>query len=247
MRLLYGISLSLILIIGALVFSAPATVLERLVSGEQRVRLAECSGTLFRSGTCRIFLRGSSGWRHAGAVSYAWSFEPSLGVHLALDHDGRRAGTLRPSLDGWTATDINLRTAILLPEILPQHSIGSWQLTGWQVISMPTLACDWRGLNCTGRARIEIIDLIIGRIGRDPVGSYVLDLEAHPGGRMSAQLRTLSGPLTLEGRMEKPTGGDMRITGQAKPGPGVSNELRQLLEKVARRKDPDTFSFSLPP
>lgn len=247
MRLAYGISLSLILIIGTLVVSAPATVLERLVSGDQRVRLAACSGTLLRSGSCRIFLRSGSGWRHAGAMSYAWSFEPKLGVRLTLHHDGRRAGILRPSLDGWTATDISLRTAILLPEILPQHSIGSWQLTGWQKISMPTLTCDWRGLICTGRARIEIIDLIIGRIGRDPVGSYVLDLEAHPGGRMSAQLATLAGPLTLEGRMEKPAGGNLRIDGQAKPGPGVSNELRQLLANVARRKDADTFTFSLPP
>lgn len=247
MRLTCGVSLSLILIIGALVFSAPATVLERLVSAEQRVRLAECSGTLVQAGTCRIFLRSSSGWRHAGAVSYAWSFEPGLGVLLAFHHEGRRAGTLRPSLDGWTATDINLRTAILLPEILSQHSIDGWQLSGWQVISMPTLYCDWSSLNCTGRARIEFIDLVIGRTGRDPVGSYVLDLEAHPGGRMSAHLTTLSGPLTLEGRVEKPAGGDMRITGQAQPGPGVSDELRQLLAKLARRKDGDTFAFSLPP
>jgi hypothetical protein len=246
-RLHHGIGLSLIVIIGALVLSAPATLLERLMPAEYPVRLADCSGTLLRSGACQVFLRVNSGWRHAGAVSYAWSVEQDHGLHLTLDHDGRRAGALHPSLDGWRVKDINLRTAILLPDVVPQYSIGAWQLTGWQVIAMPTLACDWRGSNCTGRARIEVIDLVIGRLSRDTVGSYALELEAHPGGRMSAQLTTLSGPLTLEGRMEKPPGGQMRITGQAKPGAGVSDEFRQVLAKIGRRKDPDTFAFSFPP
>lgn len=247
MRIRHGISLSLLLIMGALVLSAPASVLERLLPAEHPVRLADCSGTLLRSGTCRVFLRINSGWRHAGAVSYAWSVGQGLDLHLALQHDGRRSGTLHPSLDGWRAKDLNLRTAILLPDVLPQFSIGAWQPSGWQVIAVPTLACDWRGSECTGRASIEVIDLIIGRLSRDTLGSYALELEAHPGGRMNGQLTTLSGSLKLEARMEKPPGGQMRITGQAKPGAGFSDEFRQLLGKIARRKDPDTFVFSFPP
>lgn len=247
MRLQHGIGLSLILTVGALVLSAPASLLERLISEEHPVRLAECSGTLLKSGTCRVFLRINSAWRHAGAVSYAWSVKQDLGLHLVLQHDGRRSGTLQPSLDGWQAKDVNLRTAILLPDVLPQYSIGAWQPTGWQSIAMPTLACDWRGSNCTGRARIELIDLVIGRLSRDKLGSYVLDLEAHPGGRMSVQLTTLSGPLRLEGWMEKPRGGQMRITAQATVGAGVSDEFRQLLAKTGRRKDANTFAYSFPP
>lgn len=221
-------------------------MLERLVPEELPMRLAACSGRLVGAGSCQAFLRAHSGWLHAGSVSYAWDFGPTLGLHLALNHDGRRAGTLHPGLHGWEARNVDLRTPIMLPDALPNNLISVWQPTGRQVISMPVLACDWRASNCTGRARIEFIDLTIGQPGHDPVGSYLLELDAPGKNRWSGKLSTLSGPLMLDGRVEKSPGMEMRMVGRARPGPGVSDGVRRLLADIARREDSDTFAYSFP-
>jgi hypothetical protein len=234
------------LTIGALMLTAPVAMLERLMPEELPLRFAACSGRLLRSGTCQVFLRGNSGWLSAGAVSYEWGFKPDPGVHLTLQQDGRRAGTLQPSFNGWQAKSIDLRMPMMLPDVLPKNSMTAWQLTARQVISVPALACDWRASNCTGRARIDVIDLVIGQFGRDPVGSYRMDLELVQGGRLIGHLSTLSGPLTLDGLVEKSPASGMQILGRARLGSGVTDDIRELLANIARREDANTFAYSFP-
>jgi hypothetical protein len=142
--------------------------------------------------------------------------------------------------------DIELRTQLMLPGDLPTNSVDAWHLTGRQVISAPVLACNWRASGCTGRLRIEVADLTIGRLGRDAVGSYGLDLEFAQERRMTGRLSTLSGPLTLDGQFEKSPVSGMRASGRAKPGAGVSDDLRRLLTDIARREDANTFVYSFP-
>ncbi len=249
MRTLYGICLALVvtaITVGVLGSTAPATLLERLVPEELPLRFAACSGKLLRSGTCQVFLRGNPGWQHAGVFSYDWGFKPDPGVHLTLQQDGRRAGIFQPSFEGWQAKDIDLRTQLMLPGVLPKNSVDAWQLTGRQVISTPVLACNWRASDCTGRLRIEVADLTIGRLGRDAVGSYGLDLEFAQEGRVTGRLSTLSGPLTLDGQFEKSPASGMRASGRAKLGAGVNDDIRRLLADIARREDANTFVYSFP-
>lgn len=255
MRARYGIFLALALALGTigtlgtlglLMCTAPAALLERLMPEQLPVRFAACTGKLLRSGACQVFLRGDSGWSYAGVVSYRWGFKPDGGLHLVLQQDGRRAGMFRPSFEGWQATDIDIRTPTLLSDALRQNSIAAWQLTGRQVISTPAIACDWRASDCAGRVRVDVIDLVIGQVGRDPVGSYGLDFKFVAGGRLIGRLSTLSGALVLDGQFEKSPAAGMRISGRAKLGAGINDGVRQLLTSIARREDANTFAYAFP-
>jgi hypothetical protein len=246
LRVRHGIAAAVLLLSGALVLTAPAAVLERLLPEDAPVRLAGCSGTLLGSGNCRVLVRSKSGWAHAGVVAYAWSLLPDKGLQLALAHDGRRAGTLQPSPRGWVATDIDVRLPAWAPDVLPRALNIDWQLTGSQVSTTPSLTCGWRGFSCLGRVRIEVRDLVVVQAGRDPIGSYALDLEFAEDGRVGGRLATLSGPLAIDGQGEKPPGAGMRISGRIKLGEGATDERRRFLENVARRESSDTYVYSYP-
>ena len=246
MRLRHGIAAAVLLIAVALIATAPAALLERLLPEAAPVRLAGCSGTLLGSGRCRVLLQAKSGWMHAGVVAYAWSIEPDKGLQLALVHDGRSAGTLQPRPGGWTARDIDLRLPAGAPDVLPRGINIDWQATGSRLATQPSLSCGWRSLGCQGRVHIEIRELTVAQAGRGPVGSYALDLDFSEDGRVGGRLATLAGRVSIEGQIEKPPAAGPRISGRIKLGEGASDELRRLLDNIARRENSDTYLYSYP-
>ncbi len=236
----------MLLIAVALIVTAPAALLERMLPEAAPVRLAGCTGTLLGSGSCRVLLQAKTGWMHAGVVAYAWSVEPETGLQLALVHDGRGAGTLQPRPGGWTAREIDLRLPAWAPDALPRGVNLDWQSTSSQIGTRPSLSCGWRGSGCRGQVRVEVRDLAIAQAGRDPVGSYALDLHFSEDGRVGGRLATLAGPVNIEGQIEKPPAAGARISGRIKLSEGVSEELRRLLENIARRESSDTYLYSYP-
>jgi hypothetical protein len=246
LRLRHGIAAAVLLIAAALIVTAPAALLERLLPEAAPVRLAGCSGTLLGSGSCRVLLQAKPGWMHAGVVAYAWSIEPDKGLQLALVHDGRSAGTLQPRPGGWTARDIDLRLPAWAPDLLPRGLNLDWQSTSSQVATRPSLSCGWRGSSCQGRVRVEVRELTVAQAGRSPVGSYALDLDFSEDGRVGGRLATLAGPVSIEGQIEKPPAAGPRISGRIKLGEGASDELRRLLDNIARRENSDTYLYSYP-
>lgn len=246
MRHRHGIAAAVLLIAAALIVTAPAALLERLLPEAAPVRLAGCSGTLLGSGSCRVLLQANSGWMHAGVVAYAWRVEPDKGLQLALVHDGRSAGTLQPLPGGWTARDIDLRLPAWAPEVLPRGLTLDWQSTSSQVATRPSLSCGWRGSSCQGRVHIEVRELTVAQAGRSPVGSYVLDLDFSEDGRLGGALATLAGPVGIDGKIEKSPAAGPRISGRIKLGEGASDELRRLLDNIARRENSDTYLYSYP-
>lgn len=246
MRLRHGIIAAVLLIAVALIVTAPAALLERLLPEAAPVRLAGCSGTLLGSGSCRVLLQAKPGWMHAGIVAYAWSVEPEKGLQLALFHDGRHAGTLQPRPGGWTARDIDLRLPAWAPDVMPRGIKLDWQATGSRLATQPSLSCGWRGSVCQGRVRVEVRDLTVAQAGRDPVGSYALDLDFGEDGRVGGRLATLAGPVNIEGQIEKPPATGPRVSGRIKLGEGAGEELRRLLDNIARRESSDTFVYSYP-
>lgn len=246
MRPRHGIAAAVLLIAATLIATAPAALLERLLPEAVPVRVAGCSGTLLGSGSCRVLLRAKTGWMHAGVVAYAWSVDPDQGLRIALVHDGRGAGTLQPRPGGWTARDIDIRVPAWTPDVLPFGINLDWQSTSSQVGTRPSLSCGWRGSGCRGRVRIEVRDLTIAQAGRDPVGSYALELDFNEDGRVGGRLSTLAGNLAIDADIEKPAGAALRISGRIKPGEGVSADFRHLLDKLARREDSGSYLFSHP-
>lgn len=246
MRHRHGIAAAVLLIAAALIVTAPAALLERLLPEAAPVRLAGCSGTLLGSGSCRILLQAKPGWMHAGVVAYAWRVEPDKGLQLALVHDGRSAGMLQPRPGGWTARDIDLRLPAWAPDLLPRGLTLDWQSTSSQVATRPSLSCGWRGSSCQGRVHIEVRELTVAQAGRSPVGSYALDLDFSEDGRLGGALATLAGPVGIDGKIEKSTAAGPRISGRIKLGEGASDELRRLLDNIARRENSDTYLYSYP-
>jgi hypothetical protein len=246
LRLRHGIAAAVLLITAALIVTAPAALLERLLPEAAPVRLAGCSGTLLGSGSCRILLQAKPGWMHAGVVAYAWSIEPDKGLQLALVHDGRSAGMLQPRPGGWTARDIDLRLPAWAPDLLPRGLTLDWQSTSSQVATRPSLSCGWRGSSCQGRVRVEVRELTVAQAGRSPVGSYALDLDFSEDGRLGGALATLAGPVGIDGKIEKSPAAGPRISGRIKLGEGASDELRRLLDNIARRENSDTYLYSYP-
>lgn len=246
MRLRHGIAAAAPLIAVALLVTAPATLLERLPPEGAPVRLAGCSGTLLGSGSCRVLLQAKPGWVPAGVVAYAWSVETDEGLQLGLTHDGRSAGRLQPRPGGWTARDIDLRLPAWAPDALPQGIKLDWQPASSQVSTRPSLSCGWRGSGCRGRVRIEVRELTIAQAGRDPVGSYALDLDFSEDGRVGGRLATLAGPLGIDGQFDKPLAAGPRVSGRIKLGEGAGDELRRLLDSIARREDSDTYLYTYP-
>lgn len=246
MRVRHGIAAAVLLIAVALALTAPARVLERLLPEAAPVRLAGCAGTLLGSGSCRVLLQAKPGWMHAGVVAYAWRVNLDKGLLLALAHDGRSAGSLRPFPLGWRATDIDLRLPAWAPDVLPRGINIDWQATGIRLATQPSLSCGWRGSGCLGRVRIEVRDLVVARAGRDPLGSYALDLDLSEDGRVGGRLATLAGPVAIDGQIDKPPAAGARISGRIKVGEGAAEELRRLLENIARRENSDTYLYSYP-
>jgi hypothetical protein len=183
---------------------------------------------------------------HAGVVAYAWRVNLDKGLLLALAHDGRSAGTLQPFPLGWRATDIDLRLPAWAPDVLPRGLNIDWQATGSRLATQPSLSCGWRGSGCLGRVRIEVRDLVVARAGRDPLGSYALDLDLSEDGRVGGRLATLAGPVAIDGHIDKPPAAGARISGRIKVGEGAAEELRRLLENIARRENSDTYLYSYP-
>jgi hypothetical protein len=245
-RLRYGILASIVLIACALALLAPAATLERLMPEGLPVRLASCSGMLLQSGNCRVLVHAKSGWMNAGVVSYTWDFGSERGVRLRLAHDGDSAGSLQPTLRGWTATDIMVRLPVILPDVLPGNTNVDWRLTGRQVVTIPSLACRWGYVVCVGRGRLEITDLTVGLISRDPFGSYALDLEFMQDGHLAGRVATVSGLLRVEGQVEKSPSKELRVFGRIKLGDGATEDFRRILGTIAHAENSDTFAFSFP-
>ena len=246
MRLRVVIGVAFFLTLVMLVLSAPAAILERLGAPSNPVRVAGCTGWLWGAGSCRVFLKSHDGWLPAGVISYVWRVTRDYGVHLALDHDGRAAGTIHPSLDGWESRGLEFRLSNLPTGLLPGYIFDPWQPTGRLAISAPTVLCEWKSWECSGNWRIQIDNLCAGKAG-SLLGNYLIDIEIRPGGHIQGQLTTPSGPLLLEGRFEKSPGQQPKIAGRATLRAEVGDDVRQLFGTIAKPDGANSFIFPRAP
>lgn len=245
-RVALGAGVFLALTCAALVLSAPAAIMERMDTLATSVRVGGCSGRLWWKGSCRMFLRSHDGWASAGLISFSWRVDRDSGLYLALDQDGRTAGTVQPSLNGWSAKIVEFRLPAVPIGALPNAIFEAWKPTARFAIVAPLISCDWGASSCGGQGRIRIENLSAGKAASF-LGNYLMDIEIHPGGLVQGQLSTLSGPLALQGRFEKSRGQAPRIVGNATLGSGVGNDIRRFLEAVAQPDGANKFTFARAP
>jgi general secretion pathway protein N len=226
----------------ALAMLAPATLIDGVASraSDGRVRLAEAQGTLW-SGHAEIALRNGANAVRAGAIS--WRLRGLTAAPAALAFDvtvGARPFVTRVSL-----SRIELNEAALS---LPARALG---------VAIPRLAT----IEPTGELLLRVSRLAITRDGASfdatvewanagsaltkvaPLGAYAMRV-AHTGSTLEATLRTLQGPLQLEGRGGWMAGGQPGFAAVARVT-SRDSELKPLLGLIGVPRGDGTFELAL--
>ncbi len=230
----------------ALTVTAPATLIDARLeqASAGRLRLAEASGTLW-SGTGQIEIRDAN--RSNGvAKSIAWRIRPAyllrgkLQYEITLDRAPRHFPvTISPARVEVADADINLPAAALgvgVPKLAPLGLTGDMLLhiarLGFGRDSIQGSATlQWRG---AGSAFTRI----------SPLGDYELRLQGD-GAAVRASLRTLKGPLQLDGQGSWTSGRNPAFLGNARVPPPQYQQLAPLLRMIAVERGDGRFELLL--
>lgn len=229
-----------------LIATAPASLIDARLeqASAGALRLAEASGTLW-SGTGQIEIRDAN--RRGGvAKSVAWRVRPAyllrgkLLYEVALDHAVQRFPvTISASRIEIADANINLPAAALglgAPKIAP---LG---LTGDMLLHVARLAFA-RG-SVQGNATLQWRGAGSAYTPVSPLGDYELRIEGS-GAAVQASLRTLQGPLQLDGQGSWSSGGNPQFQGSARVPPQHMQQLAPLLRMFAVERGDGRFDLLL--
>jgi len=229
-----------------LIATAPATLIDaRLAQASAGgLRLAEARGTLW-SGTGQIEIRDAN--RSSGiAKSIAWRIRPAyllrgkLLYEVALDHTVQRFPvTISLSRIEVADADINLPAAALG---LGATKLAPLGLTGDMLLHIARLAFGRNSVQ--GNATLQWRDAGSAFTRISPLGDYELRLEGD-GAAVRASLRTLQGPLQLDGQGSWAAGRNPVFRGNARVAPQHQQQLAPLLRMIAVERGEGRFALFL--
>ncbi len=230
-----------------LIAMAPATLLDARLAQEShgRVRLADARGTLW-SGAGRLEVRDGEG-RSAYGSALAWRLSPVSVLRARLVYDvalGRPAARFRlavsPSRVELAGTDIRLPAEVLG---LAVPKLAVLELSGDMRLQVGNLVAGSAYLQ--GDATLQWLDAASGLTAVSPLGQYELRVDgAGASGRL--QLRTLQGPLNLDGTGEWRPGVAPALTATAQIPPQYRDKLSPLLRLIAVERGPGQFDLRFP-
>ena len=224
----------------------PATLVDTLLqrASDGRVRLAEARGTLW-SGAGYLETRDTR--RQTGiARKLAWDCAPGslLRGHLVcaveLAASPRRFGvTLFPTSISVADADLSVPAAMLglgLPKLAP------WGLGGDLLLRITDLA--FRRSGVQGNATLEWRRASSQHTAVSPFGSYEMRFTGTASG-MTATLRTLDGPLNLEGSGAWANGASPAFNARAHVAPPQRQQLEPFLHMIAIERGAGNFEMQL--
>ncbi len=230
----------------ALVATAPATLvdagLQRASHG--RLRLAEAQGTLW-SGSGRIEIRDTGG-RTGVAKSLAWRVVPEslLRGHLVceveLDQSARRFPVMISlSRIELANADISLPATVLglgVPKLAP---LG---LTGDVLIHVASLSIARDAMEGNATLQWRAAGSTLTPVS--PLGDYEVRLDGE-GTTIHAFLRTIEGPLQLDGKGSWTHGDSPAFLAMARVPPQHQQQLAPLLRLIAVERGEGRFELQL--
>lgn len=238
------------LVLGAyalgLAATAPASLIDAGLqqSTEGRVRLADARGTLW-SGTGQIELRDRT-QRTAVAKGIGWRVLPlylmrgQLRVGVVLDQAAKQFPvTISPSQIEMVDADINLPAAALG---LGEPKLAPLGLTGEVLVHVARLAL--RRNTIEGSATLQWLGAGSAFTRVSPLGDYELHFEG-AGATVRASLRTLQGPLQLDGQGSWARGGNPAFRGTARIAPEQRQQLAPLMRMIAVERSEGNFELRL--
>lgn len=240
----YGAGLGVYIL--ALIAMAPATWidvgLQRASDG--RLRLAEARGTLW-SGSGQIEIRDSNGQAGVGK-SLAWRVMPEsllrgqLVCEIGLEQaTARFPVTISLSRIELVNADINLPAAVLglgVPRLAP---LG---LTGDVLIHVASLSIGRGSMEGNAILRWRAAGSTLTPVS--PLGDYEVRFHGE-GMTVRALLRTLSGPLWLDGKASWTHGGSPTFLAMARVLPERKQQLEPLLRLIAVERGEGHFELRL--
>jgi general secretion pathway protein N len=230
----------------ALAALAPATLLdarlERASSG--RLRLAEAQGTVW-SGSGWIEARDAHGGAGV-ARRLAWRVLPEsllrgrLLVQVELEPDAKPFRlALSPSRIDIADAAISLPAAALA---LGVPRLARLRLTGEVRVSIPQLSFEGGRIDGYGTLQWRSAGSALTPVS--PLGAYEVQFKT-VGPAMHAALRTLEGPLELDGRGAWSSGEPPRFFATARLPPQVEEQLAPLFRLFAAERGAGTFELRL--
>ena len=238
-----ALAVSFVLALAAL---APATLLdarlERASGG--RLRLAEAQGSVW-SGTGSIEMRDADG-RSGVSKRLAWRVLPesllrgSLQVEIELEQDGK------PFRLAFSPSRIDIAdAAISLPAAafaLGVPRLAQLRLTGDVRVSIPRLSLERGRIDGYGTLQWRAAGSALTPVS--PLGAYEVQFKT-VGPAMHAALRTLEGPLQLEGKGSWSSGGPPSFSATARLPPQIQEQLAPLFRLFAAERGAGTFELRL--
>ena len=230
----------------ALIATAPATLADAALqrASEGRLRLAEARGTLW-SGSGQIEIRDAEG-RTGIAKNIAWRVLPesllrghlvcNIGLGPATRHFPVTLSLSRIELAN---ADMSLPAAVLglgVPKLAP---LG---LTGDVSIHVANLSVARDGM--VGKATLQWRTAGSALSPLSPLGDYEIRLDGE-GTTVRAFLRTLEGPLQLDGNGSWSRGNRPAFLGMARVPPQHQQQLAPLLRLIAVERGAGNFELQL--
>jgi len=230
----------------ALVVTAPASLIDSGLqqASEGRLRLTDTRGTPW-SGTGQLEMRDRM-QRTAVARSIAWRVLPlyflrgQLRSEVALDQAAKQIPvTISMSRIEVADADINLPAAalsVIEPKLAP---LG---LTGDVLLHVARLALRRNAIEGNATLQWRGAGSAFTRVS--PLGDYELRFDGE-GTTVRASLRTLQGPLQLDGKGSWTSGGSPVFMGTARVPPQQRQQLDPLLRMIAVERGEGNFELQL--
>jgi general secretion pathway protein N len=229
-----------------LIATAPASLIDAGLeqASEGRLRLAEAHGTLW-SGTGQIEMRDRM-HRSGVARSIAWRVLPlyflrgQLRGEVVLDQAAKQFPvTISLSQIEVADADVNLPAAALG---LAVPKLGPLGLTGDVLLHVARLSLGRNAIQGNAILQWRGAGSAFTRVS--PLGDYELRFEGE-GAAVRASLRTLQGPLQLDGQGSWASGGNPAFLGTARIPPEHLQQLAPLMRLIAVERSQGNFELQL--
>jgi len=229
-----------------LVAMAPASLVDSGLqqATEGRLRLTDTRGTLW-SGTGQLEMRDRM-QRTAVARTIAWRVLPTyflrgqLRVEVVLDQAAKQFPvTISLSQIEVADADINLPAAALA---LGEPKLAPLGLSGDVLLHVARLALRRNAIEGNATLQWRGAGSAFTRVS--PLGDYELRFDGE-GATVRASLRTLQGPLQLDGQGSWTSGGSPVFLGTARVPPQQRQQLAPLMRMIAVERGEGNFELQL--
>jgi general secretion pathway protein N len=237
-----------------LLVMAPASLLDAALAqaSDGRLRLAGAQGSRW-SGSGQIEMRAAgsrTGAKSAGqagvAKSLPWRFLPLslLGGHAACEVQFGQTGKPFVVAASWSRIDIADADLDLPAKALglAVPKLAALTLTGDMLLHVAYLSIDKQGVK--GDATLQWRTAGSALTSVSPLGDYELRLEDR-GAAVHVSLRTLQGPLQLDGQGSWASGGRPAFLATARISPQHIEQLAPLLRLIAIERGEGSFELQL--